>query len=112
MILKRKLRYILIEASDDIEMAAASAAVLNGLLRFLGEKAYADANPRIIRQYGKRLFSMRVNRNTEKKAVLGLAFVRTSRGSAGFYTLKISGTLRKIAEYAAAYSAHADMPNP
>ncbi len=100
MILRRKLRYILIESSEDMDIGTASSLALNGLMRFLGEEQYANANPRLIRQYGSRMYALRVNRGTERRAVLGLAFVRSAADSAGLYTIKTSGSMHSISEYA------------
>lgn len=99
MILKRKTRYILVEASGDIDLEARRTGFEEELLDFLGEFAYSYANPRAIRQYNKRVFSLRVNRGFEAQVILSLSFLRGEDRKMGFYTIKTSGTLKTLADY-------------
>lgn len=98
MILKRKYRYVLAEStvSADLMDRRGSRAFCDSLLGIMGEKAYADADPRVVWQDGS-MFIMKVNRNSEKSIILALSFLKSLSGQrAGFYTLKTSGTIRSL----------------
>ena len=99
MIFRKKLRYILVEASDDIRMEGTRSAdaLKTGIKAFLGELPYFKANPQVAAQLGSRVFVMSVNRGHERNAALALSFVKVIDGRRmGFYTIRTSGTIRSI----------------
>ncbi|MDE1874154.1 MAG: Rpp14/Pop5 family protein [Candidatus Micrarchaeota archaeon] len=102
MIFRRKLRYVLVEASDDVSMADPrnADALRAGTKAFLGELTYFKANPQITAQLENRFFVIGVNRGYERSVVLALSFIKELDGRrVGFYTLKTSGTIRSLKDY-------------
>ncbi len=101
MILKRKSRYVLIESSRSIDVISKHRQMLGILSTFLGESYLYESNPRVTKQYDGNVFIMRVNRGTEDKLILGLSFLKEFEGeSVGFYTIKVSGTIQSLLDYA------------
>ena len=97
MILKRKNRYILVEASSPLDAVAESRSIEAAMLRALGELYYSEANPKVVAQSDPTLFAIRVNRGQEGRVILALSFAREISGrKMGLYTLKTSGTLRAL----------------
>ena len=99
MIFRRKLRYVLVEASENIRMDGIKEAetLKSGIRGFLGELPYFKANPQVAAQLGERVFVMSVNRGYERNAILALSFIKEIDGRRiGFYTIKTSGTIRSI----------------
>jgi RNase P/RNase MRP subunit POP5 len=99
MLIRRKIRYILIEASRELDMrdSLTQGDFENRMALALGELHYADANPKIVRQCNPRTFIIRVNRGHEPKAILALSFIKEiNRDPVGFYTIKTSGTIRSL----------------
>lgn len=99
MIMKRKLRYVLIESSRHFDAAdrAAASGLDRALLNFMGEHNYADANFRVVTTCGDNSFIASVNRGNERAVVLALSFIRrVGDEPIGFYTLRMSGTMRKL----------------
>ncbi|MDE1761652.1 MAG: Rpp14/Pop5 family protein [Candidatus Micrarchaeota archaeon] len=99
MILKRKSRYLLVEASRDVDMQDKQAwgSLRSEMLAFLGESRYVSANPFLMSQLDPRRFIIRVGRGSEREMVLALAFIKSMGGKeTGFYTLKISGTIKSL----------------
>jgi RNase P/RNase MRP subunit POP5 len=98
MITKRKSRYVLVEPSS-----TGTARLFSGfeseMLRVLGQVEYTKAAPKVVAQHGS-MFVVRVNRGFERGLVLASAFARVD--GIGFRTLKTSGTLRTLADYAKA----------
>ena len=102
MITKRKIRYILVESSEPIDAGANFLQIRDGIAHFIGELGAVEANIRFIKQYGPSLFAVSANRGTEKRAVAAFSMVKQVNGKPiGFYTLKTSGTLKSISEFAA-----------
>lgn len=102
MITKHKNRYILIEASDPIDTqdGSVSMGIINSTQRQIGELGHIEMHPKIIMQYNERAFIMRVNRGSERKAMLALAFIKEINGKRiGLYTIKTSGTIHSLTEY-------------
>ena len=101
MILKRKFRYILVESSIQMDWKALSAEISNKLSAYLGERFYINADPRVVANCGSNAFILRVNRGSEQDAVLGTCYIIDINGSAaGLYTIKTSGTMRSLLDYA------------
>ena len=99
MIFKKKLRYVLVEASDGVRMDdVRSFDSLKGqMLSFLGELPYFKANPQVAAQWSDRVFVLRVNRGYERNAILALSFIKNLDGrKVGFYTIRTSGTVRGL----------------
>ena len=101
MILKRKLRYVLVSCSDKIDSEREGRDILNGIMVVMGHLTYNRANPKIAAQYSDRAFTIQVNRGFEKELILALSFVKNISGKKiGFYTIKTSGAIGKLKEYA------------
>jgi len=102
MIFKRKLRYVLVEASREINLSDKNElddlkAKLRGTM---GEAAYFRSNLHVAAQLREDVFIISANRGQEREIVLALSFVKALGGKkAGFYTIKISGTIRSLKEY-------------
>jgi len=102
MIFKRKLRYVLVEASREVNLADRREvddlkAKLHGAM---GEAAYFKANIHVAAQLREDVFIISANRGQERDLVLALAFIKTLGGAkVGFYTIKISGTIRSLKGY-------------
>ena len=96
MIIKRKSRYVLVEASS-ADTQQLYTRLEAELLRVLGQITYTNASPKVVAQYGG-LFVVRVNRGCERDLVLALSLARV--GSIGFRTIKTSGTLKTLAVFA------------
>ncbi len=102
MIFKRKLRYVLVEASREVNLADRKEvddlkAKLHGTM---GEVAYFRANLHVAAQLREDVFIISVNRGQERDLVLALSFIKTLCGEkVGFYTIKISGTIRSLKDY-------------
>lgn len=99
MIFRKKLRYLMVEASDEMRFeGAGSADELNSRIKdFLGELTYFKANPQVAAQLSSNVFVLSVNRGYERNAVLALSFIKElSGGRIGFYTIRTSGTIRSL----------------
>lgn len=99
LITKRKIRYLLIESSAPIDVTkrAVSEELSRNLILFLGELTNYRANPHINSQIGEKVFLLRINRGFEREVLAALATIKKSGGvESGFYTLKISGTAKKL----------------
>jgi RNase P/RNase MRP subunit POP5 len=103
MIFRRKLRYVLVEASDAINVSnpASAEELKRGILSFLGQLPFFKANPQVAAQLDDKRFVVSVNRGHEKSIVLALSFVKSLGGRRlGFYTLRTSGTIVTLKEFA------------
>lgn len=101
MILKRKYRYVLVMASKGLDAQREGNGISAELMRFMGELAYSEANPRIVAQYTQNLFVIKVNRGFEERLILALSFAKNVNGARiGFRTLKTSGTIKSLLLYA------------
>lgn len=99
MIFRKKLRYILVEASGEVNMEDARSfdSLKSQMSSFLGHLPYFKANPQIAGQWSDRVFVMKVNRGYERNAILALSFIKNLDGKkVGFYTIRSSGTIRSI----------------
>ncbi len=102
MITRYKNRYILVESSAPINTQdkQTSSSFLSAMHKQVGEMGHAEMNPKPAYQYNPNVFIIRVNRGSERKAILALSFVKDVNGSKiGFYTIKMSGTIRTLIEY-------------
>jgi RNase P/RNase MRP subunit POP5 len=103
LIIRRKSRYILIEASGDIDMSSkgTQAGLYDGMAMAIGHIGSLNIGPKIMCQVGPRTFILRVARGTEGTATLAIAFVKELEGrEIGFYTIKTSGSIKKLKESA------------
>ena len=101
MILKRKFRYILVESSIQMDWKALSAEISNKLSAYLGERFYINADPRVVANCGSNAFILRVNRGSEQDVALGTCYISDINSiSVGLYTIKTSGTIRSLLDYA------------
>ena len=99
MILKRKIRYILVESSEPLGEAD-HKELTRRLEEQLGLFGQLDANPKVLKQFDGTHFAIRVNRGAEGSVVLALCFLKSPSGKRiGLYTLKTSGTLRSLFTY-------------
>lgn len=99
MLIRRKIRYVLVEASEELNLRDKATAddLERSLTSVLGELHYADANPRISAQYDGRVFVLRMNRGTEARITLALSFIQElNNRPIGFYTIKTSGTINNL----------------
>jgi RNase P/RNase MRP subunit POP5 len=102
MIFRRKLRYVLVEASREVNLADKRMVDdLKAKLRgAMGEAQYFRANLHVVAQLREDVFIISTNRGQERDLVLALSFVKTLGGEkVGFYTIKISGTIRSLKDY-------------
>jgi RNase P/RNase MRP subunit POP5 len=102
MIFRRKLRYVLVESSRDINLSDRKEEedLRERLRRTMGEATYFRSNPHVAAQLREDVFILSANRSTERDIVLALSFIKTLGGEKiGFYTIKISGTIRSLKEY-------------
>ncbi len=101
MIMKKKYRHILVNSSAEIDFLNRENERLlkDALLDFMGEDRFAGANPRVIKTIDRNNFVMNCMRGYERDIVLALAFAKEINGvKTGFYTLKISGTIKGLAK--------------
>lgn len=99
MIFRKKLRYILVEASGALRMDDAHAAdsLREQFASFLGQLHYFKANPQVAAQLNDRVFVLSVNRGYERNAILALSFIKKVGGNeVGLYTIRTSGTMRSL----------------
>jgi RNase P/RNase MRP subunit POP5 len=99
LIARRKSRYILVEASRDVEMETKEAQIglSEGIGKIIGEFGYMNASPKVMRQISPSAFIIRVSRSTEGGVAMALAFVKELNGKQiGFYTIKTSGSMKKL----------------
>jgi RNase P/RNase MRP subunit POP5 len=102
MIFKRKLRYVLVEASREVNLADRRAVddLKSRLHGTMGEAAYFRANLHVAAQLREDVFVISTNRGQERDLVLALSFIKELGGKrTGFYTIKISGTIRSLKDY-------------
>ena len=99
LILKNKRRHILVRMSGSFAIGNENNwnELRNALLLFLGEQAFSEARPKLIRILGPDRFIMGCARGSEDRLVLALSFVkRLGSERLGFYTLKTSGTIKGL----------------
>lgn len=99
MIFRKKLRYILVEASEEVRMDDVRSldSLKEQFSSFLGQLPNFKANPQVAAQLNDRVFVVSVNRGYERNAILVLSFIKNLDGkSLGFYTLRTSGSMRSI----------------
>ncbi len=102
MIQRYKNRYVLVESSMPINTAdrAAESEIMRSIESEMGRIGHLQANPRIVHQVNDSVFIVRTNRGYERHAVLALAFIKSFGGrGAGFYTIRISGTIRSLMDF-------------
>ncbi len=99
MIFRRKMRYLMVEASESVAMNDPKRIDMlkRELLSFLGELPYFKANPQVAAQLNDKVFIISANRGYERNIALGLAFAKKLDGrKVGFYTIRTSGTIRSL----------------
>lgn len=99
MITKHKNRYILVEASEPIMTRSKQIddEIISSVSKELGQIGHVEANPKIVYQFNDSVFIIRANRNYERRVLLALAFIKKlNERNIGFYTIKISGTIRSL----------------
>lgn len=99
MIYRRKLRYVLVEATEGVNLGdpRTTEDLKRGMLSFLGQLPYFRANPQITAQLNDKVFVISANRGYERNVILALSFIKSLNGKrTGFYTLRTSGTIRSI----------------
>ncbi len=99
LIARRKSRYLLVEASRDADLVSKEGqrGLSDGLARALGDIGYMNSSPRVMHQVARNAFIMRVARGEEGNVVLALSFIKQLNGSElGFYTIRASGSIRKL----------------
>ena len=99
MIVRRKSRYQLVETSKDVYLESndGQRGLAEGIARVIGEFGYMNANPKVMRQLNGRVFIMRTHRGDEDHVVLALSFIKQLSGMPiGFYTIRSSGSIRKL----------------
>ncbi|MEM3415989.1 MAG: Rpp14/Pop5 family protein [Candidatus Micrarchaeaceae archaeon] len=102
MILRKKYRYILAEASASVnyEVKALDAEMRKSLLPIMGIKSFAQANPHVVKTLSHNSFIIKTARGSEHAIILALAFIKEMHDSEiGIYTLRTSGTIRSILRY-------------
>ena len=99
MIFRKKLRYVLVESSGELNVEDPHLAdgLKSGLLSFLGQLSYFKTNPQVAAQLNDRMFVLSVNRGYERNAILALSFIKNLGGRRiGLYTIRTSGTIRSL----------------
>lgn len=99
MITRPKNRYLLVESSVPLDTRDRVLAerILGAMAFEMGALGYVSANPKLVYQAGDNCFIIRVNRGYEDGLVLALAFIKKiGEAKVGFYTIKTSGTIRKL----------------
>jgi RNase P/RNase MRP subunit POP5 len=100
MITKYKNRYLLIESSEATSPMKNALQISNAIKKEIGEIGYSIASPKIMLQFNESVFIMRVNRGHEGDIILALSFIKKLDGkSIGLYSIKVSGTIRKLLDF-------------
>jgi RNase P/RNase MRP subunit POP5 len=98
--MRRKIRYVLVESTAPIPEASRSQfeyQLYRALLRAIGEISYHKANPKIIKFLEGNTFVLRCNLEGYRSTLLALSFVKKlEEKEASFYTLKSSGTIKAL----------------
>ncbi|MCL5420117.1 MAG: hypothetical protein M1354_04580 [Candidatus Marsarchaeota archaeon] len=103
MIIRRKFRYLLVEASRDLEIndKKAQASLADGLAGVMGYLEYSEASPRVMAQVSRKAFIIRCARGQESRLLLALAFVKELDGrGTGLCTIRTSGSIRRLVDSA------------
>jgi RNase P/RNase MRP subunit POP5 len=103
LIARRKSRYLLVESSKDVNFAfnEEQKGLAEGIAKVIGEFGYMNASPKIMKQLNSRAFVIRSSRGSEGHVVLALSLIKQLNGrEIGFYTLRESGSIRKLEEVA------------
>jgi RNase P/RNase MRP subunit POP5 len=101
MIFRRKLRYVLVESTENVNFGNPLVAeeLKKRILEFLGHLPYFKANPQVAAQLNEKVFIISMNRGYEREVMLALSFLKNMGGSRiGFYTVRTSGTIRSLKE--------------
>ena len=99
MITRRKSRYVLIRSSEPLDMNSKAdfGSFRNCMKDFMGERAYVSASMQMARQTAANTFIIRVNRGTERDAMLATAFIKELNGrKLGLLTLRMSGSINAL----------------
>jgi len=99
MIFKRKLRHVLVESTKEVDFRSRALweEMKGSMARTMGEAEYFRANPSVAAAFTNNVFVFTVNRGHERSLVLALSFIKSlGNEKIGFYTIKISGTIRSL----------------
>jgi len=104
MILKRKNRYVLavlFAGTDRTDHSPrANNTIIDQIKELIGTLEFAKANVHIIKEIGD-MFVLSCTRGYEEKIILALSFIKKLQNTPiSVCTLKTSGTLKAITEYA------------
>ncbi len=99
--IREKRRYILIEASEPLDMDSGrhefERDLHSALMAELGGIHYFAANPKFVLKLGSTAFIMKCSLIGFSDTVRAFAMIRSVGGrELGFYTLKSSGTIRAL----------------
>ena len=98
--MRKKLRYILVETSREtnIESLSDLEREFYRRMRFLiGDMNYHTVNPKIIKFLNPRCFVLKVNLEGLPDALLALALFKRFNGTdTAFWSIKISGTIKAL----------------
>lgn len=110
--MRDKSRYILVESSEDIEKFGIKlndenasknfSRVINKYLLFeLGDINYTYANPKVAAILNNKFFIIKSLLKGTPNLIIALAFIKQINDvNTAFYTIKTSGTIRTLKEYA------------
>lgn len=102
MILRRKTRHILVEATSEINVddKRVEESLRKELLNFMGEATYLKSSPQITAKLSGNVFIISTNRGYEKSIILAISFIKNlDNKRIGFYTIKTSGTIKSLKDY-------------
>ncbi|MCL4411473.1 Rpp14/Pop5 family protein [Candidatus Marsarchaeota archaeon] len=101
--MREKRRYVLVETSTPVrgDQDEFKKRLYISLMDCAGQLGYHRINPHVIGFVGSDMFILRASLEGTPSMVAALAMVKSVAGSEmAFYTLKSSGTLRALRDYA------------
>ena len=101
--MREKRRYLLVEASAPVrgDLDEFKKRLYISLMDCTGQLGYHRINPHVIGFIGSDMFILRASLEGTPSVIAALAMVKSVAGSEmAFYTLKSSGTLRALRDYA------------
>ncbi len=99
LIVRRKSRYLLVESSREVNLDSKEEqrSLAEGIAKVIGEFGYMNSSPKVMRQLNPKSFIIRASRGQEGAVVLALSFIKQLNGKeTGFYTIRNSGSIRKL----------------
>ncbi len=97
--IRDKKRYILIEASRDLNLRKEELDKLfkQSIMNVVGQLHYYDVSPKVVSVIGERRFVLRCKLKGYENAIIAISLIKKlGSGNTGFYTLKSSGTIKTI----------------